>query len=438
MILLFSICLILPVQALLAMIDQNKGAPTKPIKNLSDLCFDRIYNDFSAYEKDLLTLPEEHQRPFFEKKIKESLIPFNHKTEDLKKNSLKEVASNIIKIDDQTYALQSATQIELKDLYDHHRVDILDYGSYITNLKKINSTTIAFAPNDGTIALWDFNKRRVEYLPGHSTKVLFFTMRENNLLSISYDGTIKEWDLATKTEVSSMKIDHHNPLFDSPFINNFKKINHSLYALAHENIITIIDFDSKEIIAKLQDDKAHQLVVKKIDDNSIVSGDGCGNILLWNLVSKKISSKTNLHKFSIDSIQKVGNIIISAGFDGSIKLFDYINHKEIAQITNNHRPLHHTIKRINHTLISNAGEIQIHLIDLRPLLIEQYPFCLVKKLYDALYKKDLTRSDCHKQINNEFYERDAKELTSSVAQIMTRHYSKAVLDLASVISSLYY
>ena len=72
------------------------------------------------------------------------------------------------------------------------------------------------------------------------------------------------------------------------------------------------------------------------EDNLLVSGDKAGEIILWSLNNGQITQRLSAHKGKITHLEfnNAGNWMVSASYDGSLKIWDLSTFKEIASYQN--------------------------------------------------------------------------------------------------------
>jgi WD40 repeat protein len=84
--------------------------------------------------------------------------------------------------------------------------DIKGHKDDITDVAISNDNTIASSSKDKTIKLWDFNGNLVREFSGHRKEVMAvdFSHDGKHIVSGSADGTVKEWDVSSGSEVRSI------------------------------------------------------------------------------------------------------------------------------------------------------------------------------------------------------------------------------------------
>ncbi len=139
---------------------------------------------------------------------------------------------------------------------------------------------IAKGGSDGKITIWELGTGRNIYsIKAHDSYVasLVFTANSKKLISSSFDGSIKTWDL------------------ESGFCLQTLQLQAPVYRIALNQNSTIL-----------------------------ASGSNCGDILLWNLATGEISKRLVGHKLTVVdmSFQPQGQLLASSSFDTSIKIWN--------------------------------------------------------------------------------------------------------------------
>jgi WD40 repeat protein len=139
---------------------------------------------------------------------------------------------------------------------------------------------IAKGGSDGKIAIWQIDScQNIFSIKAHTSHVvgLVFTANDKKLISSSFDGSIKTWDLVSGDCLQTLHL--QAPVYR--------------IALNHDGTI-------------------------------LASGSNCGDILLWNLTTGEISKRLVGHTLTVVdlSFQPQGQLLASSSIDTSIKIWN--------------------------------------------------------------------------------------------------------------------
>ena len=115
--------------------------------------------------------------------------------------------------------------------------------------------------------------------------------------------------------------------FESFYLNpgrKFCKVNEELLLVCGNNNLFLVDLKAYQLINKIG--CSNIVTLYKISNEFILSGQGNGDIKQWKCngrETKLFSYKNGGHPSGLCSIFKLNNILISGGFQGDIKVWEF-------------------------------------------------------------------------------------------------------------------
>jgi WD40 repeat protein len=158
----------------------------------------------------------------------------------------------------------------------------------VRSLLVLNDEILVSGSEDKSIRIWNItNGRIIMTLNGHTDSVESLNLAENNsFLSGSRDKSIKTWkyDYIKKEEIISF---NKTFSFQSEIIC-MKLINKKIIAIGLKNgEIILFHLKTKNIIKKLNYNSESIVHLELLNDNTLISGNNNGSILLWNITINK-------------------------------------------------------------------------------------------------------------------------------------------------------
>ena len=269
------------------------------------------------------------------------------------------------KVDSSAVILNLMTGKKVKTIHDASKANFCqDYSA--------DGKWLAIAGGDRIIRVYDATTYELKHLlKGHQSLVfdLSFAKDPNILVSASWDGTIRTWDIGKETWTAAIKFDKV-----SPYIVRFSP--HDLYILSgdldknvdfwetdtkakfrtligHNEPISSLAFseDGEKLLtaswdgkiklwhtltgmqlAKYNDKGAPVYIVKFSSDNQqIISGDGDRKIKFWNIKTGKLELALSGHISAVTAIEltKDGKLMVSRGANGEVIVWDMASKKQL-------------------------------------------------------------------------------------------------------------
>lgn len=185
---------------------------------------------------------------------------------------------------------------------------------------------------DYQIKIWDITDGTCpRYFLGHRERITDVAMieRGRNFLSSSKDGTVKLWDCASGSNISTFN--RKNSLHDGvnallisngdssqADINNpgeFGTLGKQAFAGHESGVVSIFDLSAKRQVSNLASLHSGVTSLSKYEDNSIIAGYNNGVIAIWD----KRNNETPLHQINTEAeinnvqVNSEGAIFISYG-----------------------------------------------------------------------------------------------------------------------------
>jgi len=269
------------------------------------------------------------------------------------------------KIDTSAIILNLKTGKKVKTIQDASKANLCqDYSA--------NGKWLAIAGGDRKIRIYETENYTLKHvLKGHQALVfdLSFAEDPNQLVSASWDGTIRTWNIAEETWTSYIKFDNY-----SPYIVKYSP--HDLYILSgdleknidfweadtktkfrtligHNEPISSLVFseNGEKLLTASWDGKIklwHSLTGMQLakfnekgapvyavnftkDQQQIISGDGDRKIKFWNLQTGKIELALGGHISAVTAIQLThdGKLMVSRGANGEVIVWDMERKKQL-------------------------------------------------------------------------------------------------------------
>ena len=117
----------------------------------------------------------------------------------------------------------------------------------------------------------------IQVLEGHTNDIFFLELTlDGNLLSCSYDKTIKLWQMETGLELKSIKFDHP--------VCCVKILNGDLIAVALSNgEIIIYNVNKMHFVKSISFSSSSIYRLELLSNGNLLSGSGDGNIVLFKI-----------------------------------------------------------------------------------------------------------------------------------------------------------
>lgn len=219
---------------------------------------------------------------------------------------------------------------------------------------------------DRTIKLWDIASGKLIKTIGRHGEVVFDAKFSNNnklIASASWDGNLITWDVKTGDVVNYVDLPKTSP-YSVSFTPN------DLY-LVVSNLSKELNFYETDVVKEFRKLIGHSEIVSEVcfstDNNRLISASFDGKLKVWDLLSGMLINKYEGHQSRVYSVaaHPGGKLIASGGNDRSIQLWD-INTGELKTVLPGHSGGVTSIKFDNNgkRLVSCSIEGEIKVWDL--------------------------------------------------------------------------
>jgi WD40 repeat protein/cytoskeletal protein RodZ len=187
------------------------------------------------------------------------------------------------------------------------------------------------------INLWDAQTGRHLRTLNHSGWVnsISFSPNGQTLVSVSFEGTIKHWDVNTGREIQSF-VGHSASIWDVSFSPN----GHLIASASPEDVVALWDIDAGRKLRTLADsNNARFSTISFSPDGRLIAGNNSNSqVVVWEVAT---GQKLNLINTPVSSLKFVSNerILTANSDDGTVILWD-IQTKQKLQTIEGHSKNH--------------------------------------------------------------------------------------------------
>jgi WD40 repeat protein len=166
------------------------------------------------------------------------------------------------------------------------------HDGYIWKVLTIDNNLLASASRDKTIKLWDKDFNCIQTLKKHQHSVFDLAADDQkNLYAVSRDGYMTKW----KRDNKQYSLDCRVNTFHPSVLNVLSLPNHMLLTSGSDGIIRV--WEKEQQIALLNAHKGWVWSLIKRDNNTFISCDSTGEVILWDIKTQHIIASTS-HKDS--------------------------------------------------------------------------------------------------------------------------------------------
>jgi WD domain, G-beta repeat/NACHT domain len=232
-----------------------------------------------------------------------------------------------------------------------------------------DGSLLASASYDGTVRLWDVHSRsELAVLKGHSSWVnsVVFNSIGTLLASAGHGGTVRLWDVHSRSELAVLK--GHSSRVRSVAFNATGTL---LASAGSDGTVYLWDVHSRSELAVL---KGHSEGVNSVAFNAtgalLASASDDGIVRLWDVPSRSKLAVLKGHSEGVISVafNATGTLLASAGNDGTVRLWDVQSRSELAVLKGHNEGVNSVTFNATGTLLASArGDGTVRLWDLRGL-----------------------------------------------------------------------
>jgi WD40 repeat protein len=188
---------------------------------------------------------------------------------------------------------------------------------------------------DGSIKLWDVaTGAHVRDFIGHTQGVydVDFSRRKNLLASASRDATVKVWDVASGQPIRTF-LGHEGAVKSV----SFSQDGNLLASAGNDDTIRLWDVSSGKSVRTLSDDGGGGVYVVAFSPGSdqVAVGNGYGKIKIWSVDSGQLVRTLPGHNKLVKALLYTpdGKLLVSGGWDNTLKFWDVKTGQELDRLT---------------------------------------------------------------------------------------------------------
>ena len=207
-----------------------------------------------------------------------------------------------------------------------------DINPTISKLLSIAAWRIHPSADDRYAMLAAAARPGIAALTGHTDRIhsMTFSPDGNTLVTGSYDGTVRLWDVATHRQIGAPLAGHDGEIYSVAFSPNGKVVASG----ADDGIVRLWDAAThRQIGAPLasHDDEIYSVAFSP-NGKVVASGADDGIVRLWDAAThRQIGAPLAGHDDEINSVafSPNGKTLATGGADGTIRLWDVATHRQI-------------------------------------------------------------------------------------------------------------
>ena len=266
----------------------------------------------------------------------------------------------------QIISKSNENSLRIWDLYSGKCIKIIynyfenNYGAKEAKIVKINKTTIAFRYDFIDIILLDITTGKCLYtLCSENTIWFLFKYNKNQLLSATWDFTIRIWDLASRECLTTVLKTTNNIIISI--------VSETQLVLGRKNDYTIQIWDllTEDIFKTL---KGHTNKVKnviKLSNTQIASASADKSINIWDYTTGMLLKTLFGHTGEVNDIVKITKTqIASCSSDKSIKIWDFTSRNCLKTLIGHTYSVENIIKITKFQIVSASKDHSIRIWDL--------------------------------------------------------------------------
>ena len=228
-----------------------------------------------------------------------------------------------------------------------------------------DGTTLASGSADGTIKLWDVaTKTDIATLEGHTSwiKSIAFSPDGTTLASGLPGGTIKLWDVEKRTSIATLE--GHSSLVYSVSFSPDGKI---LASGSNDRTVKLWDVEKRTNIATLAGHTSSVMSVSFSPDGKTLASGALKGVKLWNIMTRTNTATFEGHTSYVSSVSfsPDGKTLASGAWDNTVKLWDVGTRTNITTLEEHTAPVNSVSFLLDGTtLASGSGDGTVKLWDI--------------------------------------------------------------------------
>ena len=247
-------------------------------------------------------------------------------------------------------------------------LDTLDIGHQILSFIQLSDERLAIGYVDGTISLWNLNKRLCEQtFTGHKDSIYALTMLpDGRLASGSRDRTVKVWDLKTG-QCAQTFIGHTNGIRALTVLQN-----DCLASGSKDYTIKMWSLKTGKCKQTFTGHTNRVWALTVLPDQRLASGSSDGSIKVWSLKTGKCEETLIGHTSYVHALMALPDGRLASGsWDKTIKVWSLKTGKCEQTLTGHSKGVHTLMYLPHGRLASGSYDAEIKVWNLETRLVEQ-------------------------------------------------------------------
>jgi WD40 repeat protein len=137
------------------------------------------------------------------------------------------------------------------------------------------------------IGIWDLHTRKPMNYLLHKDMITHLMVQEGRIISCSFDGEIRIWDLYTGTPLGEpLQEPRDIPIYESQVIKHLIIKEGNIISVSKQNEIRIWDLHTGKSLNEPLQGNGNPITILEFHQGKIISGSSDGQIRIWDTVNK--------------------------------------------------------------------------------------------------------------------------------------------------------